>query len=330
MLLEQKIPKKDLNKILDEFDLGRVLKTKPMLTSGNIAYLIKTEKGKFVLRLCPEGPRFRSKGEITAELEFIDYLLKNGFPTPVPITKKNSQRIIKWRGKFGYLRKFDDGKSILNPGITQIKKFGQTVGWLHNLSCSFKPKNKRKHIFNPEETKKYFKSNKKFILKSNFKNKEEFVKKLEKELSELDFPENIPQGMIHEDLGRRHILWKGGNKISCILDFDRCYYGKFVLDLGQVCRGWCFINNWREWSNRNFQALICAYQNKRKLSKFEKKYLTDAIKFGILERSIAFCLRFIEATKDIEDERFANHSLFTSMDLIEHNRKKIEKFLKIE
>jgi len=48
MLLKQKIPKKDLNKILNKFDLGLVLKIEPMLTSGNITYLIETEKGKFI------------------------------------------------------------------------------------------------------------------------------------------------------------------------------------------------------------------------------------------------------------------------------------------
>ena len=48
MLLKQKIPKKDLNKILNDFDLGIILKIEQMLTSGNVTYLIETEKGKFI------------------------------------------------------------------------------------------------------------------------------------------------------------------------------------------------------------------------------------------------------------------------------------------
>jgi len=66
-----------------------------------------------------------------------------------------------------------------------------------------------------------------------------FVIKFEKEISNLSFPKELPQGMIHEDLGKRHVLWQN-NKISGILDFDRCYYGKLILDLGQAVRGWCF------------------------------------------------------------------------------------------
>lgn len=328
MLFKQKLTKEDLKKILGKFDLGRISKTEPMFTSGNIAYLIKTERGKFVFRLCPEGPRFRSKGEITAELELIDYLLKNKFPAPIPVAKKDGQRVVGWKGKFGYLRKYDNRKPDLKPSIAKTKKFGETIGWFHNLIHNFKTKNKRKHIFDLEETKKYFELNKNFILKSNFKKKGEFIEKIEKEFSQMNFPEKLPSGTIHEDLGKRHILWKN-NKISCILDFDRSYFGKLILDLGEACRGWCFVNNWSKWSNKNFQALISGYQKKRALTNLEKKYLFKAIKFSVLERAIAFCLRFIENTQDPEDEKYALKSVFYLINLLENNKERINNFLSL-
>ena len=146
----------------------------------------------------------------------------------------------------------------------------------------------------------------------------------------LNFPNNLPSGAIHEDLGKRHILWQK-NKIIAIVDFDRSYYGKLILDLGEACRGWCFIDNWKKWSNKNFQALINGYQNKRKLTQLEKKYLVDAVKFGILERSLAFCLRFIQETKDSEDKEYALYSISENglLGMVEKNRGTIEKFLKM-
>ncbi|MDP2967086.1 MAG: phosphotransferase, partial [bacterium] len=171
---------------------------------------------------------------------------------------------------------------------------------------------------------------KRIILRSNFEQKEKFVEKFEKEIFLLNFPNNLPSGAIHEDLGKRHILWQK-NKIIAIVDFDRSYYGKLILDLGEACRGWCFIDNWKKWSSKNFQALITGYQNKRKLTRLEKEYLVDAIKFGILERGLAFCLRFIQETKDSEDKEYALYSISENglLGMVEKNRGTIAKFLKM-
>lgn len=330
MLTKQKLPLTILNKLLEKFNLGTIKKILPLATSGNISYIVNATKKNYLLRLSPLGFRWRSKQEIDAELEIINYLLKKKFPVPKPITAKNSEQIISWKNHFGYLREFVNAKPKLNPTLEEVKQFGELLGVFHNLISGYKTKYKRKHIWDLKETKKNFKQDKKIILEGNFKQKKEFIKRFEKEIFQLNFPKNLPSGTIHEDLGKRHILWQK-DKIISIIDFDRSYYGKLILDLGQACRDWCFVNNWKEWSNKNFQALINGYQNKRKLTNLEKKYLVDAIKFEILERSFSFCLRFILVTNDTEDEKYAMYSISEDglLETVEKSRKKIEKFLKI-
>lgn len=330
MLTKQKLPLVTLRELLKRFNLGTIKKIKPLATSGNIAYIINTNKKNYLLRLSPLGFRWRSKQEIDAELEIISYLLKKKFPVPKPIITKNGKQIISWKNHFGYLREFINAKPKLNPTPEEVKHFGELLGQFHNLVKDYKTKYERKHIWDLRETKKNFKQNKKIILKSDFKQKEKFVERLEKEIFSLNFPDNLPSGMIHEDLGKRHVLWYK-DKIIVVIDFDRSYYGKLILDLGQACRGWCFTNNWEKWSSKNFQALISGYQNQRKLTRLEKEYLVDAIKFSVLERSLAFCLRFIEVTRDPEDERYATYSILENglLGMVEKNREKIEKFLKM-
>jgi len=315
----------ELINILKEYNLGEAKEIKKISTSGNITFLIKINSEKYIFRLCPEGFRWRSKEEILAELELINYLNKNDFPAPYPIVKKNSDIIIEYKNKFGYLCKHNSGKEILNPNIKQIIEFGKTLGWFHFLVDNYKTKNKREHIWDLETTQNNFLEIRDFILKSNFPKANDFVKKFEKEIFDLSFPKELPQGMIHEDLGKRHVLWQS-NKISGILDFDRCYYGKLILDLGQAIRGWCFIDDWKKWSNQNFKALISGYFQKRKLSDLEKEYLFDAIKFGILERGLSFCLRFIQVTQNKDDCEFAHQSVFKLIDLLDKNK---EEFVKI-
>ncbi len=330
MLTKQKLPPRVLKEILSKFDLGKIKKIKPLPTSGNVAYAIKSDKDKYLLRLCPTGQRWRSKEEIAAELELIGYLLKNKFPVPKPILAKNGERIIKWKNHFGYIRKFIDGEPKLNPTLKEVEKFGELVGWFHSLTQNYKTKNKRRHIWDLQETKKTFQQTKKMILKSKFAKKKEFVRKLEQEFSSLNFPNNLQSGMIHEDLGKRHILWRK-DKIIGVIDFDRCYYGKLIFDLGEACRGWCFINNWRNWSNKNFEALIGGYERRRKLTKIEKQYLIDSIKFAILEKALSFCLRYIEVTHDRRDEKYALHSISEKglLGMVGKNKEKIRKIIAV-
>lgn len=330
MLTKQRLPVSTLRKILSGFNLGKLKEVKPLATSGNITHIIKTNRNNYLLRFCPTGQRWRSRKEILAELELINYLLENKLPVSRPMAARDGEFIISWKNHFGYLRDFINGSLKLNPYPKEIKKFGELIGRFHNLVKNYKTNHKRKHIWNLQETKKIFQQNKKLILRSNFKNKREFVEKMAKELSLLNFPEDLPSGTIHEDLGKRHIIWQK-DKILGIIDFDRSYYGKLIYDLGEACRGWCFINNWRSWSNKNFQAFINGYQNERKLIKIEKKYLVNAIKFGILERSLSFCLRFIEVTRDPKDEKFAWHSISERglLGMVNINKKKIENLIKI-
>ncbi len=330
MLTKQKLPLFALKNILKKFDLGKLKEIKPLATSGNITYIIKTNRNNYLLRLCPLGGRWRSKKEIAAELELVNYLLKNNFPLPKPILTKRGEQIISWKNHFGYLREFVNAEPKLNPKIKEVEKFGKLIGWFHNLVKNYKTKDERKHIWDLEKTKQSFKQDKGIILKSNFAQKEEFIKRFAEEIFLLNFPKNLPSGTIHEDLGKRHVLWQK-DKIVGVVDFDRSYYGKLILDLGEACRGWCFVNNWKKWDNKNFQALITRYQSKRKLTKLEKKYLIDAIKFGILERALSFCLRFIEVTRDPEDEKFAWHSISERglLGMVNVNRKKIENLMKI-
>ncbi|MBU4353555.1 phosphotransferase [Candidatus Parcubacteria bacterium] len=326
-LSKQKFSSVALGKILARFNLEKIKKISPLATSGNIAYVIKTADKSYFLRLCPFGHRWRSKKEIEAELELLNYLKKNNFPVYCPVKTNDGEEIVSWKKHCGYLREFSNAAEKLNPLIGEIKKFGEVVGRFHSLTENYKTKNKRTNIFDLKETQKHFKQAKAIILKSSFKDRGKFLEKYEKEILSLDFPNILPAGMIHEDLGKRHVLWNK-NKISAIVDFDRAYYGKIVLDLGQACRGWCFTNNWKKWSNDNFRALIGGYQKERKLSLPEKKFLLDAINFAVLERALAFCLHAI-LSGNKKDWRHANNGLFKELELLNQNRSEIEKILKL-
>jgi homoserine kinase type II len=320
MLTRQKIPASALKEILSGFVLGKITKIETLLTSGNITYIIQAGNGKYILRLSPLGPRWRSRAEILAEIELLNYLADNNFPVVHPLNNESGEQIISWKNHHGYLRQFIIGKAKINPTVKEIKEFGALLGRFHKLIEGYKTKNKRRHAWGLSATKAHFLSIKKDLDK-------QFVSEFENKLSALHFPKYLPSGSIHEDLGKRHVIWRE-KKIVSVLDFDRFYFGPMIFDLGQAIRGWCFINNWQTWSQANFIALLSGYQKQRHLSRLEKKYLVDSIKFAVLERALSFYARYVKVTKDVADKDFAWLSLKRLIEILDKVRDKIEESIK--
>jgi Ser/Thr protein kinase RdoA (MazF antagonist) len=191
------------------------------------------------------------------------------------------------------------------------------LGKMHRVVKNYDAGKSRKNMdFGIARTRRYFSREKKNILQSKFGRSPEFVRVWREEMDKIRLLINFPQGMIHEDLGRRHVFWHN-NKIEAIIDFDRCYYGYLVLDLGQALRGWCFTGNWSRWSEGNCKKFIAGYESERKLPVRERNYLLSAVKFAILERALAYCTRYVYGVRPEKcDEKFAHDSLFGQIKLV--------------
>ncbi|MCX6798260.1 MAG: hypothetical protein NTX66_03570, partial [Candidatus Falkowbacteria bacterium] len=80
MLTKQIIPRLDLEKILANFSLGKIISKKALATSGNITCILNTSTGIYFLRLCPNGQRWRSQAEGAGERELLNYLKSRNLP----------------------------------------------------------------------------------------------------------------------------------------------------------------------------------------------------------------------------------------------------------
>jgi homoserine kinase type II len=311
-----------LSKILSNFDLGRFEGAKPVEASGNIAYEIRAGSKKYFLRLSPSGERSRSRDEILAEIALLKYLKRHDFPVVVPIPARDGHEIISWRAHHGYLRPFVAAKEKMKPSLAEVRTFGATLGRFHRLVEGARPVRRRPHIFDPKTTRLHFLEHRNDMLKSGMAEAEKFVERWEREMAALKFSARLPKGLIHEDLGKRHALWRG-NKIAAIIDFDRTYYAPLVLDLGQCLRGWCFVDDWRQFSVRRCAALLSGYRREHRLTRQEGECLVDAVKFALLERALAFVLRYVFGAHRPADRDFALDTLLRQLPLIEKKRKTI-------
>jgi len=255
-----------------------------LATSGNLVYKIDTKNQVYLLKLSPDDEmRGRSKSEILAEMEFVTYLNENKLPVPKPIGD-----VISIDGHNGYLRSYYQANYTENPNLTQIIYFGKTLGIIHNISEGYMTKHNREHIWDLETTKENLTEDQDLLCHS-LVGGEDYYNELSQALHKIVDSKKLPKGMIHEDMGKRHVLWSH-NEIKAIIDFDRCYYGYLIFDLGQAVRGWCFNSSF---DREKYILFMKSYQAERKLLLEEIEYLPDAIKFAFLERSLSFALRSI-------------------------------------
>ena len=282
----------------------KVVKINRMKTTGNLTYKIQTNKNEYILRLCGEKRRHRSKEEIISEINLIKFLGSKGIPTITPINIKNNFTI-SFNNKNGILYKFIEGQATNNPTLKQCYDVGKLLGKIHNLTSDYQFSHKRKK-WGIERTLESFNEIKIFLLKDKYLQRKDFNKRIKLLLSKIAFDKDLPRGAIHEDLGKRHILFKNGN-INGILDWDRSYSNFFILDIGQAIRSWCF-NDWKELDENKLKNLLTGYESQRKLSDKEKIYLPDAIIFAFLERIISFII-FSYNTGDNKYKKYAINDL---------------------
>jgi Ser/Thr protein kinase RdoA (MazF antagonist) len=323
---ESSISVASVRDVLRRYGFGTGVKIVQASTTGNISFIITAEKKKFFLRLCPIGRRERSADEIYAEISLLKRLSRNCFPIILPLRANDGREIVSIGKHHGYLRQFIDAQDKNSPSLSDIHEFGRTLGKYHQLIERYRPSRPRKHIFDYSATLRHWNDVKNEVLESEICSATTFVEGFEKEMGLLRFSRGLPRGFIHEDLGKRHVLWKGSD-ITAIIDFDRAYFGPLVLDLGQAIRGWCFVDDWRRFSVKNVKTLLAGYCSQRRLVRAEKECLVDSIKFAILERAQSFFLRAVFGDKEEEDIRFALDCVFRQVPLVENNRKTVQSLL---
>ncbi len=303
----------NIPKITSLQKLGTLLSFSLLEKNSDRNYLIKTNRDNYVFTLYNKGPRFRSLKELAAQKELSEFLIKKKIPV-APIIS-----ILKFGASNILIKKHIDGRSKATPNPFEVAEFSMVFGRFHKSIQNYQTKNKILHKWDLKTTERHLTE-----LKTKFP-KDKILQQIQKELSTIIIPNNLPRGMIHEDLGKRHVLWLDG-KISGLIDFERSYYAPLIYDLGQVLRGWCFHTNWKAWCNKKLKRILDNYQKERKLSQQEKKYLYPAIKFAVIERALSFYIKFLY-NKDKEAKNYSLHSLNYLLSLLEKKKEKIESII---
>ena len=208
--------------------------------SSNAVYPFSVQGKRHFLRLAPVEEK--QKENLVGELEFLQYLQKEGYGSMKPVAAKNGELLLtlntKWGGYYASVFEGVAGISIEDTDYREeiMLAYGKALGRLHNLSMEYQPENRKwsyvdalawvKKIL-AEYQNKY--PEKGLPLKKMQKEAEA----VEQELSKLKQTKET-FGLVHYDFEPDNVFYNEADGTCKVIDFEDGMYHFFLVDIEQV------------------------------------------------------------------------------------------------
>jgi homoserine kinase type II len=266
MAVYTKLDKKDIEKILSNYSIGK-LKYFKGIQEGieNTNYYLLVEEKKYILtiyekRVDPKDLPFFS--------DLMTGLDKKNYKCPVPLANSENKTISNYKGKKLMIVSFLEGKAkqVLTPN--DCKQVGIEVAKMHEITKSFKIK--RNNNLSVKSWRSLFNAIKNQCTKIN----KDLPKLIETNLIDVEnnWPKNLPSGIIHADLFSDNIFFQNG-RFNGIIDFYFSCNDFYSFEIAICFNALCFDG---EKNNLSFNVtkaknFIDGYSAIRKLSDKEKE-----------------------------------------------------------
>ncbi|MFX0107428.1 MAG: phosphotransferase enzyme family protein [Candidatus Hodarchaeota archaeon] len=194
----------------------------------NAVYSFQKDNQTFFLRI--GHSKHMTFDLVTAEIDWVVYLLDKNVPAIKPVKSKNgtyverigtgkdSYNVVAFEKAEGEQLDFKDPKSWSD---SVIKDWGRVVGRMHSVTKDYEPKSSRRYEFQPELDL--------YLVKGESKEVRDCIKSLFQRMHELPKTRDA-YGLVHSDMHAGNFFVKD-DRISAILDFDRACYKWFISEI---------------------------------------------------------------------------------------------------
>ena len=292
MAVYTKISDKDIILINKKFKLGKKIKFQGIKKGiENTNYLLKTEKGKFILTIFEKRV---SSSDLPFFMKLMDLLSLRKIICPKPLKDNYGKYLFKIKNKRACIVSFLSGKDKNNLTYKNCFEVGKNIAKMHKATKNFKIKrsnsmgiNKLHPLLNSINFKKS-----KLIL--SYK---EFLFNNLKEIKK-NWPKKLPSGIIHADLFVDNIFFKN-NKFSGFIDFYFSANDYYAYELAICINALCFDKNKSKFilNKQKVNNLIKGYEKIRKISINEKNKLNILCKGAAIRYLLTRAYDYINTPK---------------------------------
>jgi homoserine kinase type II len=266
MAVYTKFNKNDFIEILKNYSIGS-LDSFEGIQEGieNTNYFLKSNNKKYILTIYEKRVK---EEDLPFFSELMGNLNKSGFKCPVPICNKNGNSITEFKNKKLMIVSFLEGKAKNNLSPENCKSVGIEAAKMHEITKKFKIK--RRNDLSINSWRKIFDTVKNQCSKIH----SDLPGLIESNLKDVEknWPENLPQGIIHADLFNDNIFFKD-DKFSGIIDFYFSCNDFYAFELAICFNALCFDGpqNNLSFNATKAKSLVDGYSKIRKLTNLEKK-----------------------------------------------------------
>lgn len=260
-------------------------------------YLISEGQKRYVFKII----NTRNGSQVDFELSLLRRLARFGFRCPRLVLTKSKKRSAVIAGRPCALLEFISGRILPRHGAKDMAVIGQMLGEFHARLRSFKQKAK-KQTWEPSDIKRHVKTYRRSIIQKRYPNARALISFIQKELSDITFPRQLPEGVTHQDVKSENIVKDAAGAIHFI-DFDACCRGILLYDFMTPIVWMCFTGSGKL-RKQHIQAYARGYQRARKFNEKEKKHFYDALRFRLLREAFVWPMRFGAAAALAKSPRF--------------------------
>ncbi len=257
--------------LIGKYPVGNFLAFEKIKEQGfmNHMFLVKTDQGKFVLRV---SKNTKSKKDLLFEINLLHSL--HNLPVPNYIRGNDGQYLHRFQGKYYSFYKYLPGN--MPPQLTPLlrREMAFFLAKFHTQTKNFN-NNQQRFAWYTFTTARANELERQMLPK--LQNYKEEIQYLESMILKNRLPTGLPRGPIHVDIRRENSL-AIGNILTGIVDFDNCQIGPYILDLAMSIAWICTKEGHLNYK-RTYQFVKC-YERYRTLNGFEKKNLFKAIKYA--------------------------------------------------
>jgi homoserine kinase type II len=269
----------EIASVLAEYDVGEMTDFGGILEGiDNTNYWVATPRGRYVLTLFEKrvDPR-----DLPFFFAYMAHLSERGLCAPAPVSARSGAIIQQVAGRPAALVAFLDGRNIPDSQITPelCEGAGLLAARMHLAAQDF-PLSKKNPMAFPAWK----------ILFKKIQQREtnlygDAVRAVAEEIAVLEsnWPQELPEGVVHADLFPDNVFQKDG-QVSGVIDFYFACTEFLAYDFAILANAWCFDAD-SVFRQERFAALLRGYETVRPLSIAEKSH------FQTLARGAA--LRFL-------------------------------------
>jgi homoserine kinase type II len=285
--------KLEIKTLLENWDIGELVGCR-RLERGvvNINWIVKTSRGKYVLRKITQ---FTGVEDLRFELDYLIYLKEHGFPykIPIPISTKSKEDFLKSQGSFFWIYEYIEGRDVRRFGYSELRECATMMAIYHRIVANSGLNNKHgSEVFRRKSVLNELKKFRAQILEKDRQDRKDriFLKesaKLIPLMKSLDAREysKLPTYPLHRDINPENTLWKN-KKLVGLIDFENTgtMNDTVIKDISVMLQYSCRDRKRKyKLDLKLARFFLREYKNHNHLTDEEIKFLPDVITAGAIE-----------------------------------------------